>query len=220
MGCCSSCTGKDGSNLIYPDVVSENTDLIDKNEVKNFKIFISYCWSDEKIAHQLNKDLKKLKSSLEINLEKQSLNIERIIPYCDLFIACLSESYMESFDCQREAFMAANFHVPIFLLSINEKFKLDKNKASIIFGNQIEKLSINKILSYSLSKNELIKEIEKLRNHLIKNRQTPFDKLLTQKKTDKVDDVHIYFAKLIERDWRLITSNSESNLNNVADSTL
>lgn len=213
MGCCPSSAVNDVSmSVISSDVAPEKTDQVDINEIKNFKIFISYCWSDTKIAHKLNEDLKNLKSILKINLDKQPINIESIIPDCDLFIACLSESYMNSSRCQREAFMATNFNIPIFILSVNEKFKLDKNKASIIFGKQIEKFSNKKIFSYCLSRNEIIKKIKYLRNHVIENRRRPYNKIFEQKKAYEPDNAHKYFSNVIERNWRLTTSIGKNNL--------
>jgi hypothetical protein len=108
---------------------------------------ISYAWKDKEVCHALADRLIGDKIKVWIDRDKMSGDIYAsmadAVDNSDCILLCISESYFNSVNCQREARYAADRHRPIIPIKVTPKYEPVKWLGLIIAGKLYFKISVS-----------------------------------------------------------------------------
>jgi len=115
-------------NILLAQERQEYSQREESSETNN-SVFISYCWANKTVVMELNKNLKKsnincwIDDSHIVGGKQLYEEIEKGISNCQLFIACCSNNYSTSPNCQRELLLAIERNkliIPVLIASCDQ----------------------------------------------------------------------------------------------------
>ncbi len=129
-----------------------------KINYENFRILLSYCWSDREASHALADKFIKEKFKIWIDRDRTSSeDLFIAMDNSDLAVLLISKSYFNCSDCQKEAKYAFDRNMNILIVNLNQGFVPDKWIAQVIGGKKYS-LLIDSSNYFSSAHFERIKE--------------------------------------------------------------
>ena len=133
--------------LVRPDSSSKQQNKISDTDPESYNIMISYCWTNKEVCHALADRLISDKIKVWIDRDKMSGDIYAsmadAVDNSDCILLCISESYFNSVNCQREARYAADRHRLIIPIKVTPKYEPVKWLGLIIAGKLYFNLSVS-----------------------------------------------------------------------------
>ena len=132
-----------------------------KNSNENVKLLISYCWSDKEAGHTLADAFTREKFRVWCDRDKMACEDEVHIAMesSDIVLICISESYLQCSECQREARYAFEQNLEIVVVNLNKGYVPNKWISQIIAGKRKALLVDVKNLcsnSFEIIKNNIV----------------------------------------------------------------
>lgn len=153
-----------GSKQQLEEYIGEHDEKIENFAEKHFNIMISYCWDDKALCHRIADRLMDDKFTVWIDRDEMSGDVysamASAIDSSDCILLCISESYFNSSNCQKEARYASDKRKTIIPIKVESKYKTEGWLSFIIAGKLYFRIS--------QSENEFNMAYEKITQEIVK----------------------------------------------------